>query len=473
MAHVRSAPRAFRPREGTGLLAVAFVCALVAGGCGSAGQSGSAATTTVARSPAGTSASTAPKFTDTTLGTGVTATTVKLGIVMVDFGCVSQFVDTVRNEQQATYQVFVDDINAHGGIAGRKVVPVYKSYCPIQSSEALATCTALAEDDKVFAAVGTLFDTSGDAQLCFAKQHDTPLITHGLSEAVIAKAKPGLLITPDITAERQLRVVMSLLKTEGTFRGKTVAVLAEQGAQSEITSTIDPGLDALGVKRGTDAILTITGADTTAAQSQLDSFIERWKTEHVDALVLAGSEVSSKQFVQKVKAAFPDMTLVADTTSFLSSAQDLQRAGVKPNPYDGMITAEGQTGSAHFAGPHGVYCRTIWERSTGRKMPGPLVVIPAKGNKRDDLYGEIEDSCAEVTMFRTIATRVGQYLNATNWALTVDNFGKIDDTSTIYASLHRGKYDADDTYGLVAYDPSIGKTGDWRRVTPVRDVGNA
>jgi hypothetical protein len=76
-------------------------------------------------------------------------------------------------------------------------------------------------------------------------------------------------------------------------------------------------------------------------------------------------------------------------------------------------------------------------------------------------------------MFRTIADRVGKPLNATNWALTVNHFGPILDTSTIWASLHTGKYDADDTYGLVAYDPTIGKGGDWRRVTQVQNVGNA
>jgi hypothetical protein len=106
-------------------------------------------------------------------------------------------------------------------------------------------------------------------------------------------------------------------------------------------------------------------------------------------------------------------------------------------------------------------------------MPGPLDVIPAPGGKRDDLYDEIDSSCAFLTMFRTIATKVGPYLNATNWASTVNNFGTIFDTSTVYASLHQGKYDADDTYGLVAYDPSIGATGDWRRITAVQNVANA
>ena len=55
---------------------------------------------------------------------------------------------------------------------------------------------------------------------------------------------------------------------------------------------------------------------------------------------------------------------------------------------------------------------------------------------------------------------------------TVNNYGPIDIQSTDWASLHTGKYDADDTYGLVAFDPTIPSSGDWKRVTPVENVGN-
>jgi hypothetical protein len=76
-----------------------------------------------------------------------------------------------------------------------------------------------------------------------------------------------------------------------------------------------------------------------------------------------------------------------------------------------------------------------------------------------------------VNFFATIAKKVGRYLNNDNWVQTVNTFGPVDDTSTVYASLHKGKYDADDTYGLVAYDHTIGDAGDWRRLTPVQNVG--
>ena len=71
---------------------------------------------------------------------------------MIDFSCIQQFVDAVQPEQQRAYQVYFDDINAKGGINGRRIVPVFKSYCPIDVATELTACTSLTDDNHVFAA---------------------------------------------------------------------------------------------------------------------------------------------------------------------------------------------------------------------------------------------------------------------------------------------------------------------------------
>lgn len=389
---------------------------------------------------------------------------------MIDFSCIEQFVDAVEPEQQRAYQVYVDDINAKGGINGRKIVPVFKTYCPINLATELTACTSLTDDDHVFATIGTFYDPNGSAQLCFAKQHRTIIIGGPLTQDLIDRGPPGYMLTTDITSERRLRVIMALLSKEGTLAGKKVAVVDIAADHARVKSVVAPALQSLGVQRGADATLTITGADTTAALSQLDSFIEHWKSDGTNALILVGDEVSSKQFVEKIKAAVPSMMLVSDTTGVLDGARDEQKAHVTPNPYDGILTAEGQTGVEHTKTPHYTYCRDIWEKATGEKVPSPNAVVKLPNGKQNDIYSEVETACAYTTFFATIARRVGPYLNGTNWVNTVDGFGPIDDTSTIYASIHKGKYDADDTYGLVAYDPTIGAAGDWVHVTPEENV---
>jgi ABC-type branched-subunit amino acid transport system substrate-binding protein len=442
-----------------GLVVVAAACSSSAKNAASSKRPAGGATTT-----------SVPK--DTSLGRGVTATQVKVGVMMIDFSCIEQFVDAVEPEQQRAFQVYFDDINAQGGINGRRLVPVFKTYCPLDLATELTACTSLTDDNQVFATIGTFYDPNGNAQLCFAKQHHTVIIGSPLTQALIDRGPPGFMLTTDITSERRLRVIMALLKAEGSLAGRKVAVVDIAADHARVKSVVTPALRELGVQRGADATLTIAGSDTTAALTQLDSFVEHWKADGTNALILVGEEVSSKQFVEKIKAAVPKMQLISDTTSVLNGARDEQKAHVSPNPYDGILTAEGQTGIEHTKTPHFAYCRDIWEKATAEKVPSPNVVIKLPNGKQNDIYSEVEDACAVTTFFATIAKRVGPYLNDANWVSTVDGFGPIDDTSTIYASIHRGKYDADDTYGLVAYDPAIGAAGDWTHVTPVQNISS-
>ncbi len=80
----------------------------------------------VGSGPAGATSKAASK-----LGQGVTDSTIKLGLVQVDYSCIKDFVDFDRGDQEETYKVFVDDLNKHGGILGRKVEPVYRDFCPV------------------------------------------------------------------------------------------------------------------------------------------------------------------------------------------------------------------------------------------------------------------------------------------------------------------------------------------------------
>ncbi len=449
---------------------IAVIGVFVIGACACGGDDDSSSGTTRPTTNGSTVAEPAPGE----LGPGVSEDTIKIAISLVDFDCIKDFVDEIRVDQEDTYRAFIDDINDNGGINGRMIEPVFKTHCPIPGREpsSLSVCTSATEDDQVFAVLGTFVDFAGDAQLCVTREHGTVLITHGLSQAWIDEAPPGLLLTPDITAERRLDVIMSLLESEGTLDGKTVAVLAEDATKGRIDDAVDPALAAMDVDRASDGILTISGTDTTAAQSQLDSFIEKWKTEHVDALVLLGETTSAKQFVEKIKQQMPDVQLVVDTTSVLGQAQDLQRAGTDPNPYTGIITAEGETGAEHTKGKEAQRCREIYKRQTGKEVPGPNEVVPGPNGKTLDVYGSVGDACVEVTMFADIAAKTGAALNPANWTATVNAMGPMRIASTKYASLSEGKYDADDTYRLVAYDPTIPDAGDWKGLTPVRNVAD-
>jgi hypothetical protein len=138
-------------------------------------------------------------------GQGVTPSTIKLGLVQVNYDCIKDFVDFNRGDQKQTYQIFVDDLNKHGGILGRKVEGVFRTFCPIGNAGALSACTSFTEDDKVFAVLGVFIDQSGDAQLCIAKNHQTVEIHTRRSRGSTRHRRTAA--QPDITPERRLNVI--------------------------------------------------------------------------------------------------------------------------------------------------------------------------------------------------------------------------------------------------------------------------
>lgn len=443
------------------LLVVAILVVCAACGSSSKGSKGST-TPTTAKGPAPVS---------TALGTGVTPTTIKLGVALVDFTCIQQFVDSIRVGQQQIYQAYIDDINKKGGIAGRQIVPVYHSYCPIDPSLALSLCTKFSEDDKVFAVVGNFVDFSGDAQTCLAKRHKTVLITFQLSQQIMDKSPPGLILLPGTNPERVDSVVTELLGRSHTLDGKTATVLGETSSSKIVSKSVIPSLKKIGVNVVDPAILAISGSDTTAAQSQLDSFIERWKSEHVDAVFVSGTEVASQQFVEKLRHDMPAVTLVTDISDVKNYGQQEQHVGRRPNPYEGIITATGVTPQEYDHSDNWKYCADIYRAQTGKVAPDAETVLPGPNGKTLDTNGSINDACQIMTMFHDIATRVGQYLNTDNWVQTVNNFGHIRNAGGgPYASLHTGKYDMDDSFRLTEFDSTIPPTGNWKSVTDLQNI---
>lgn len=156
----------------------------------------------------------------------------------------------------------------------------------------------------------------------------------------------------------------------------------------------------------------------------------------------------------------------------MSGGQDAVAAKLDPNPYQGLISVEGQSEQARFETPVMQQCVKTYEKATGDTVTAPKDVKPGSDGKRTEIYASIEDACGELLFFKTIAEKAGKQLNNKTWAGAVANMGAIDDQLVLgrWASLHTGKYDANDTFGLVVFDQKAGSTGDWKALTPVENV---
>ena len=171
---------------------------------------------------------------------GITATEIKIGVAVVDFACIAQFVDFTQGDAEKIVNALVGDLNKNGGIGGRQVKLVIKKLCPLNPADTAAACTSLTDDEQVFAVIG-IYDTppsDGAQQLCIAKDKSTVLIDELTTGKTIEGATPGLLLTPHIAPERQLKALLSLLKQKDTLKGKTVALLADQNTQESAQKAV-------------------------------------------------------------------------------------------------------------------------------------------------------------------------------------------------------------------------------------------
>jgi len=265
------------------LLTVVVVMGLLLAACGSSNKSSSGGSTT----------STAPAYTPTkTLGTGVTDKAINIGIALTDFKCIENIPDavqTIRTNQQQNYQVYIDAINNAGGVGGRTLDPVYDEFCPIPNATLYSqVCTHFTDDEHVFAVLGNFYDPSGVAQACLAKTHKTIFIGFDLTRAVVAKSPPGMVIYPGSFPERADAALGELLQQDNRLQGKTVGILADSSAKDVVKNGITPILKKLGVKQASTATLQAAGADTTAAQAQLDAAIAKWKSEGANVVWITG-----------------------------------------------------------------------------------------------------------------------------------------------------------------------------------------
>jgi hypothetical protein len=298
------------------------------------------------------------------------------------------------------------------------------------------------------------------------------MITHELEQAWIDAAPPGLLLTPDSTKDARALQLVNALAAAELLDGQVVGIAADQNGEARVNDLIGPAFEDGGATLGTTAILTIDGTDTSAAQSQFDSFIQKWKTEGVTAVYLDGLLVSAKSFGEQLGEQLPDVQIYVGADSVLQQARDLKVAGVDPNPYEGMYSVTGQSAADRWANQNEILsaCVETFETETGETVKGPGEEDVNADGKRVEIATAITDFCGELYMFQAIADAVGAQLTIENWTATVNGLGDIVLAPTSIASICQGKYAADDAALLVQYDSSVGDAGDWVAQGEVQDA---
>lgn len=152
---------------------------------------------------------------------GVTATTIRVGIPYVDLAAVRQFGVTLdQGSFPDVYQALIADLNAHGGVDGRQVVPYLVAVNPVGTAPAASACTQLAQDDEILVAIAPQ-----EAE-CYVQQYDIPTIGGTLGNAQASGGAPNFSLQPPPNEYDPLQ--LSVLAQRGVFKGKSVGLFVER-----------------------------------------------------------------------------------------------------------------------------------------------------------------------------------------------------------------------------------------------------
>jgi ABC-type branched-subunit amino acid transport system substrate-binding protein len=219
---------------------------------------------------------------------GVTATTIKIGVFTAqgfgDFAASAGF-SAGTGDQRKEAQATIDHINAHGGLAGRKIIPVFHDISVAGAaanvdSEYTAACAAWTEDDRVYAVVSFVGTVDNVLYECLSKR-GVPVMASGDSQdASFFEKYANYYYQP---ADMNLRRIMGNLAdglfTAGFFGPKPkIAVLRVDSANEK--AAVDKGLVPALARHGlklADQFAVPGGTDTSGYQAA----VLRFKTEGI------------------------------------------------------------------------------------------------------------------------------------------------------------------------------------------------
>ncbi len=217
-------------------------------------------------------------------GQGVTSSSIRIGITYPNLAAIRSVVNVDPGNYVVAYNTVIDQINAHGGINGRRIVPEFAAVDPLGTAGAATACSQLTEDDRVFAVVG--FFQAADTN-CYVNTHGTPIIGASLSAQQAASAK-----TPwynyFISDSDLIPKEMSYFKQHGVFARQKIGVTAETVDKGEMNLVVSE-LRKLKVDVVQTAMNNAPATDTTALISEDGLIAQKFKAAGVTEVVAAGN----------------------------------------------------------------------------------------------------------------------------------------------------------------------------------------
>ena len=300
---------------------------------------------------------------------GITPTAIKLGVLIPSDNSSKagggSFSSVIGSPQQQ-WSAYIDEVNAKGGILGRKIEPVFKEYDGLDLDAQRAACVYLTEQAKVFAVVNS-GGFYGDPILCVTQQHKTPFIGQAGEALDFYQKSNGLYFSTTPNKDRTLRNLVIAAKADGAFKGKTIGILSREGIDAiPVDRSLKPELAAQGIKVTYEARIS---SDDSAAQSQIPIEVQQMRNKGVNLIMLETGLIVANVFAQQADSQryYPQYM----TSDFASGGADVYTIGM-PASFAGSVAYTAlRTGEARAGMPEPTTdsaCRKIFERRAKKSL---------------------------------------------------------------------------------------------------------
>lgn len=224
---------------------------------------------------------------------GITATEIKIGVTFLGTGNgnATDLPDPKVNTYAPQYQAFVDDINASGGVAGRKLVLVWHRYqadSASPDSENQAECSDFTQDRPVFIATDA---ADSILRQCFGSLGIPQVASQlGVVPQSVYDSDPYLVSTPNLTSTRLAQTEVEALVANNFFSANAKLGVLTFDSPAD-TEAIDKGLTPALAKHGLTATETLQisipkkQSDISKILAQIDSAVLKFRDKGIDHVI--------------------------------------------------------------------------------------------------------------------------------------------------------------------------------------------
>lgn len=408
---------------------------------------------------------------------GVTAETVKIGVLIADLGPLGQagFNVGVSGDYNRIIPAWLNEINANGGMGCRKATFVLENFDVLSVDDMIAKCKKMTQDHKVFAVI-TTGGYDSVAQLCIARDNKTPFLnSEAEPEDWYRESAPYLWNIGLMSKDRTHRNHVRLLVETGELKpGKDKVGVIYHGIPNvapSVEKALLPEMAARGIKP--ERVIKLS-ADSEQALAQINQSVLDFQRSGVDYVFMPMNLIFKTQFMQQAEKQnyFPRYT---DSDHYYGCF-DFVTATYPERSWDNTkcVTASataGIPGLEEYSRKHpfGVYADEVYLRTNKDGYD--------KGGESDEDEADAERALhisngSLLMALDKAADRVGPSLTREAWGNSMGQTGEFTDIISPFPMTFRpDKWDGPDHIAMVEWHAEAGNGFEarmYRQVLPGR-----